>query len=128
MWPNLQFPEEISEEIFSLLKKSLMENFIFCAVGKSKYLSKLAQSIEGKAMSKYTFFIMNKIRRLFLIENTPICSKFSLALWANKRLTFSSFSYVKNKQTISASWTMLTCTSISQGCKISPFTAAPRLV
>ena len=40
-----------------------------------RQLSKLAESKEGKAMNKDTFFIMNKIWRLLLQENTPIYTK-----------------------------------------------------
>ena len=48
-------------------------------------LSKLAESIEGKVMNKDTFFIMNKIWRLLLQENTPIYTKYFYCLldqWA----------------------------------------------
>ena len=40
-----------------------------------RQLSKLAESKEGKAMNKDTFFIMNKIWRLLLQENTPTYTK-----------------------------------------------------
>ena len=64
-------------------------------------------------MDKDTFFIMNKTWRLLLQENTPIYTKFSIALWANGRFTINLFSYVKIMQTISALPTMLTCMSTS---------------
>ena len=53
-------------------------------------------------MIKRTFFIINKIWRLFLQENTPIYGKFSNVLWASKRFTINLLSYVNNTQTISA--------------------------
>ena len=40
-----------------------------------RQLSKLAESKEGKAMNKDTFFIMNKIWRPLLQENTSIYTK-----------------------------------------------------
>ena len=38
-------------------------------------MSKLAESIEGKAMNKDTFIIMNKIWRVLLQKKTPIYTK-----------------------------------------------------
>ena len=40
-----------------------------------RQLSKLAERKEGKAMNKDTLFIMNKIWRLLLQQNTPIYTK-----------------------------------------------------
>ena len=40
-----------------------------------RQLSKLAESKEGKAMNKGTFFIMSNIWRLLLQENTPLVRK-----------------------------------------------------
>ena len=63
--PNLIFHITVNYLKLLLYRPSLI----------GRQLSKLAESKEGKAMNKDTFFIMNKIWRLLLQENMPIYTK-----------------------------------------------------
>ena len=58
MWPNPQFPPHFPADLVTLLKKSLMENFIFCAVWIGLKLI-IAKMDPVKIVSQIIFNLIN---------------------------------------------------------------------